>query len=268
MPDQSDVEQSLAALIAAVLYPGGSGTGSVTGDAFRVYRGWPVAGLLEADVAQGVSHVSVLAVAGAMRDSTRFSSEWQGRSPPATLAGAVAGETVMFSGYGVAGQVAGVRVDGRCYAYRMRDGDSSALVSAALAAQIRLDRPAVATASELHLLRATDLLVRVAVDGQGGRELRRQISSFRTTFWCPTPLLRDLIVARVDTGLADRTFIDVGGWACRLRASGGSSSDEASAASIWRRDLVYSVEYPTVIHETLPAMLFGITDVNSVNFVG
>lgn len=268
MPDRSDVEQSLAGLIAGFLYPNGYDSDSITGDAYRVYRGWPVAGLLEAELAQGVTHVSVLPVAGTMRDTTRYSSEWQGQSAAATLAAVATDNTVSFSGYGGAGQVAGIRVDGGCYAYRMRDGDSSALVSAALAAQIRADRPAVASGSELYLVNANALLVRVVVDGQGGRELRRQTAGFRITFWCPNPTLRDLVVSQVDVAMSDWTFIDIGGWACRLRASGESSSDEGSAAGIWRRDLIYSIEYPTVLNETLPAMLFGITDVNSVPFVG
>jgi hypothetical protein len=268
VPDRSDVEQALAALIAGLLYPAGSDSASITGDAYRIYRGWPVAGLLEADLAQGVAHVSVLSVAGTIRETTRYPCEWQGQSPTATLLGTISGQTVSFSGYGGSGQVAGVSVDGRCYAYRMRDGDSAALVSAALAAQIRSDRPAVASGSSLFLLDGNDLIVRVVVDGQGGREVRRQVAGFRVTFWCPNPALRDLVVSQVDTAIADTPFIDIGGWACRLRASGDTSSDDGSAAGIWRRDLLYSVEYPTVVNETLPAMLFGITDVNSVPFVG
>lgn len=268
MPDRSDVEQSLAALIASFLYPSGYDSDSVTGDAYRIYRGWPVAGLLESDLAQGVAHVSILPIPGTMRDTTRYPTEWRGQSPPATLAGSVAGEVISFSGVGGVGQVAGVRVDGRCYAYRTRAGDTSALVSAALAAQIRLDRPAVATGSDLRLLNAQDPLVRVVVDGQGGRELRRQTGGFRATFWCPSSALRDSVVSLVDAAMADWTFIDVGGWACRTRTSGESSSDDGSPAGIWRRDLLYSIEYPTVTNEILPAMLFGITDVNSVVCVG
>jgi hypothetical protein len=166
------------------------------------------------------------------------------------------------------GQVAGVRVDGRSYVYRSQAGDSAGLVAAALAALIRADRPAAASGSEVYLVNAVGLLVRVVVDGQGGRELRRQVAGFRLTFWCPNPGLRDVAVGVVDTAMADLVFIDVGGWACRLRASGDNSSDAEAAAGIWRRDLTYSVEYPTVVNESLPAMLFGIVDVNGVPFVG
>lgn len=268
MPDRSDVEQSLAQLVAGILYPNGSGTDSITGDTYRIYRGWPVAGALEADVAQGICHVNVLPVTGSVRETTRYPAEWQGSSPAATLSGSVAGNAVIFSGVGGTGQVAGVLVDGIAYAYRSQPGDSAALVSAALAAQIRANRPAVASGSSLQLLNARGLAVRVVADGQGGTELRRQVAGFRVVFWCSSPDLRDTVVSQVDTAMAGSTFIDVNGWACRLRGSGDSNSDEGAAAGIWRRELQYTIEYPTVANETLPAMLFGIADVNGVAFVG
>jgi hypothetical protein len=33
--------------------------------------------------------------------------------------------------------------------------------------------------------------------------------------------------------------------------------DEAQTAQLYRRDLIYTAEYPTIARETLPAMLFG-----------
>ena len=50
MADQSDVEQALAAVVAAVLYPGGTTAASLVGVACRVHRGWPDAASLDADL--------------------------------------------------------------------------------------------------------------------------------------------------------------------------------------------------------------------------
>ncbi len=268
MPDRADVEQCLAGLIAGVLYPEGFETDSVIRNVCKVYRGWPVSGALESDLAAGVVHVSVQPVAGSVRDCTRFSQEWQGVCPAATLVGLAQGELVSFSGEGGPGHVAGIAVDGQAYAYRMRFGDSAALVAAALAAQIRMDRPALASGPSVSLLNGRNIRVRIVTDGAGGRELRRQQAIFRVTFWCPDPATRDTIVSLIDGALAAMTFVDVAGWACRLQLSSDSSSDEGSAAGIWRRDLLYAVEYPTVMSEALPALLFGIADVNQVAFVG
>lgn len=268
MPDQADVEQTLAALIADALYPAGVDRGSSVENVCRVYRGWPVSGALDSDLARGVIHVTVQSVSGVMRDRTRFSQEWQGVVPVPTMRGRVSGEVVRFEGEGGTGQVAGILVDNRAYAYRLQAGDTSALVAAALAGLIRNDRPALAIGSEVLVVGGRGLLVRVVRDGEGGRELRRQESVFRVTFWCPDPGTRDRIVPFIELALAERTFIDVDGWACRVRLSGGSSTDEGSAGSAWRRDLLYSIEYPTVAPEVLPAMLFGLADVNEVRFIG
>jgi hypothetical protein len=112
------------------------------------------------------------------------------------------------------------------------------------------------------------IVARVVADGQGGRELRRQETGFRVTLWCPDPAMRDRVAGIVDLAFARLTFMDVGGWSCRVRLAGGSSTDEGGAGGAWRRDLSYSVEYPTVSDESLPAMLFGALGVNGVAFAG
>ena len=267
MPDRSEVEQSLAELVAGILYPEGAEGACAAGCPCRVYRGWPVAGRLENDLAQGIAHVTVQPVAGTIRDRTRYSSDWQGIVPESSMSASVSGERVIFSGTAAPGQVAGIRVDGLPYAYRPRAGDTTALVAAALAAQIRANRPALASESSVFVLNGRGIVVRVVSDGQGGRELRRQQAGFRLTFWCPNPMARDLAVGLVDAGAAGRTFIDVAGWACRLQLSGESSADDGSAAGIWRRDLIYMVEYPTTAIEVLPAMLFGFSEANNVTLV-
>lgn len=268
MPDRSDVEQALAGLVATALYPNGSNSDSVIGNLCKVYRGWPVAHALETDLERGVVHISVTPVPGALRNRTRYSNEWQGITPTPTMTASVSSELVTFEGFGSAGQVAGIGVDGQAYAYRMRSGDTASLVAAALAALIRIDRPAVATANNVHLVSGRRLAARVVADGQGGEELRRQEGRFRISFWCPDPATRDTVVSLVDTNLAALTFLDIDGWACRIQIASETSSDDGGAGGLWRRDLIYQVEFPTILMQKLPAMLFGVADVNSVDWIG
>ena len=266
MPDCSDVEQAVAGLVASVLYPNGTDTGSIVGTVCRVYRGWPVSGALEADVGRGAVHVTVQTVAGSLRDRTRYPQDWLGVTPPTTLQVDVEGEVVQFSGDTALGQAAGVKVDGQTYVYRVQDGDTPELVAAVLAGMIRNDRPALLSDTSITLTGGLGVVARVVSDGQGGRELRRQDALFRVTFWCPDPTTRDQVASLVDLALADLTFMDVGGWGCRIRLSGNSSTDDGAGGGIWRRDLLYSIEYPTVTAEILPAMLFGLTNVNGVPY--
>ena len=133
MPDQADVEQALAVL----------GAEALRGDPaeVRVYRGWPRAASLEADLQAGRAHLSVTP-GGAARDATRYPVEWQGAVPVPTLTAVAGDEVVRFGGFAGPGQVAGVRVDGVAYAYRLRDGDTPGAVAAELAGMVRADRPA------------------------------------------------------------------------------------------------------------------------------
>jgi len=264
MPDQADVEDALAAAVAGTLYPAGAEQASAVGTDCRVYRGWPTAAALEADLASGVAHVSVQPMPAGFRDATRFLGEWQGSVPPVTLTAAVAGELVSFAGTASAGQVAGVRVDGVPHAYRVRAGDTPGVVAAVLAELVRTVRPAELHGDGFLLPGSVGIAARVVADGVGGTELRRQRAGFRVTAWCPDPATRDRVAGCVDAGLAAIRFLDVGGWGCWLRLSGGSVVDANSVAGVWRRDLLYSVEYPTVAPGALPSMLFGVSSTDGV----
>ena len=260
MPDQADVEAVLATLIAEAVYPGTAGVSAI-GTECRVYRGWPVAGMLETDLGANIAHVTVQPVAGSLRDTTRFSREWHGAAPPCPLMAVVEEESVTFSGAAASGIVAGVLVDGQAYAWRVIDPATPGVVAAALAEMVRANRPVELSGNGIRFPGGRGIVARAVSDGQGGQELRRQQGLFRVTLWCPTPDVRDRLAAFVDLSLAGSLFLDVGGWGCRLQAAGGRSSDEGGAR-IWRRDLNYKIEYPTVRPESLPSMLFGSGTVN------
>lgn len=259
MPDQADIEQGLASL----------GAEALRGDPaeVRVYRGWPRAASLEADLRAGWAHLSVTP-GGAARDATRYPVEWQGRVPARTLTAVTNGETVTFGGMAGSGQVAGLRVDGVGYAYRLRDWDTPGAVAAELAAMVRADRPAELHGTVVIMAGGRDVLARVVADGAGGTELRRQRQPMRMTLWCPAPDVRDRLASLLDVAVAGAPVLDVGGWACRMHGAGGATMDDGAAGGIWRRDLVYLVEYPTVAVGILPAMLWGAVSVGDRASVG
>lgn len=268
MPDQADVEDALAGVIAGALYPVGPGAASAVGTVCRVYRGWPVVDALEADLAAGIAHVTVQPVDGSFRDTTRYPVEWQGAAPVCPLVAETSGVSVRFSGDVVPGITAGVRVDGLAYAWRVDDGASAGLVAAVLAGMVRAHRPAELRGGGVSFLGAWDVMARAVSDGAGGTELRRQSGLFRVTIWCPSVEVRDRVSSFVDVALARAAFLDVRSWGCRVRAAGGRSSDEAGVVHAWRRELTYRIEYPTVLEESPPSMLFGAGTVNGAAYVG
>ena len=184
---------------------------------------------------------------GSFQDTTRYSSEWQGTAPPCPLLAEVEGNWVRFSGQAGPGMVAGVVVDERAYAWRVRERSTPGVVAAVLADMVRADRPAVLSGASVSFPEGRGVGARAVSDGEGGQELRRQQGLFRVTLWCPSPEVRDRVAAFVDLSLAEVVFLNVGGWGCRVRAAGGQSGDEGPAMRAWRRELLYRVEYPTVL---------------------
>lgn len=257
MPDQFEVEEALAAVLADALYPDGTAAPSALGARCLIYRGWPSPAALDADLTEGGLHVTVQAVPGTARNTTRYPAEWSAEQAAAPLRASVSGDVASFSGAVMPGVLAGLLADGVSVVHRAAPGDTPELVAASLAARLRRTRPVFLRGASVHVPGVGRLLARAVMDGAATRELRRQEARFRAVAWCPTPALRDDAAALLDLALAELPRLDVGGAPCPLRYAGTASSDEGQSAAVYRRDLLYDVEYPTTVTRSQPAMLFG-----------
>lgn len=267
MADQADVETALAALAANALYPNGTAAPSVTGAVYRVYRGYPASPVLDADLAAGIVHVSVAPAGGEVRNVTRYPRRWQEVSSVTQILNAqVEGHSVTFSGVCAAGQLAGVMVNEETFPYAVQASDSPATVASNLAAQIRAAGWIVNYAGSMLSVPAAGTFTARVVAGAGAlQEIRRQIEDFRISIWCPDPAARDAAAPVLDLALAEVNFMPLAdGSYGRVRFAGVTASDGGANAALYRRDLVYAVEYPTTLAQTTPAMLFGTAAV-SVN---
>ena len=224
----------------------------------RVYRGYPAGAALEADLAAGWVNVSVTPVDGSYHNTTRYMPAFLNTPATPTLTAATAGNTVVFAGTADPGQLAGVLVDGSSYVYRTTDADSPATVAANLAVLVRADRPVLLSGQSVSFPGAFRLVARTVADTPDTTELRRQTEDFRITIWAPSAGLRDAVGALLDATLAAIPFLSVRDAACRLLGRGSATSDQSQSAGLYRRDLLFSVEYPTTTTASRPAMLFGI----------
>ena len=77
MADQSDVEESLAAIIGSALYPMGSSGASTVGSVVRVYRGWPDPVSLDRDLAAGTVNITISAEPHSQTTTTRYPDDWR-----------------------------------------------------------------------------------------------------------------------------------------------------------------------------------------------
>jgi hypothetical protein len=266
MADQSDVEQTLVALISAALYPRGIAEPSVTGSNYRIYRGWPHSAALDSDLTAGTINVTVFPTGGSTRTTTRYSEQWIGAPSKPTLTAVIDGTTVMFGGTAEPGQTAGILVDGTAYAYRVRTGDTNQSVAANLAAMARQNSVVQLSQGGLTIPGARQLAARVVADAPAKQEVRRQEQGFRAICWCPDPTIRDATAGAVDLALSRRHFIALSdGTSGRLTYAGTTEFDQSQNARLYRRDLNYNVEYATILSDILPTMLFGTLGLNSVS---
>lgn len=260
MADQSDVENALAALVANALYPNGTSAPSVNGTVYRVYRGAPASPVLDADLAQGAVHISVSANASRVRDATRYPRHWVSVKPvSAVLSVAVANVTATFLGTCAVGQLAGVVVNETAFPCAVQASDTPFTVASNLAALIRAAGWIVDySGTSLTVPAATQFEARVVAGAGALQELRRQVQEFRVSLWCPDPALRDATAVVVDPAMIAANFIALAdGSFGRVKYAGDQTTDAAADATVYRRDLIYSVEFPTTLNQQLAAMLFG-----------
>ncbi|MBV8524327.1 MAG: hypothetical protein JOY71_19730 [Acetobacteraceae bacterium] len=160
-------------------------------------------------------------------------------------------------------------MDGRTYVCRTEPGDSPALIAAKLAAQSRLDAITNLSGSSLTVPGASKIIARVAADAEAVKEIRRQLQDFRISCWCPTPESRDAAASAIDQSLANMQFFDLpDSTSGRLVFQSSTALDQSQDAALYRRDLLYSVEYATTQNATQPAMLFGAGTINAAAFIG
>jgi len=262
MADQSDVETALVGVVGGALYPAGlMGPCAVPNAVCRIYRGWPVSAALDADLVAGLVNISVTTVPGHSRNTTRWPDLWSfPQVVVPTLQVSVAGNAATFSGSAGAGQLAALVAGSRASVYRTEAGDTPASVAAALCRQMLVSGAATVSGSTVTLPGVPLLLARVEADQPALRQTRRQLQLFRVTAWCPDPMTRDAVGSTIDSTLSGIDFIGLAdGTSGRLRYLASNVSDRWEDATLYRRELTYSVDYPTTIAELLPRMAVGET---------
>ena len=237
-----EVEQTLVAVIAQALYPDGTSAASATGDACKIYRGWPDPSNLAADLRAGVATVSVFPL-DAEQNVTRYAPDWEPLpTPEVSLTAAASNTAVTFGGTARCPLNAAVVVNGTAYVYPLQATDTPTSVATALAVLTG----GSSSGPVLRLPGATKLEARVGPSGSLVIESKRQKKSFRVTAWCNAPQVRDSVASVVDSALAARTFLSLpDGTQGRIRYERTHGDDSSLKAGLFRRDLVYSVEYAT-----------------------
>lgn len=267
MADQSDVETTLVNLVVGALYPNGTDVPGVTSAICKVYRGWPASSALDQDLANGVINVTVFPAGEPGHNTTRYAPRWIQGIQQVTLSVSVVDTSVTFQGVADAQQLAGVLVDKVPYVYVVQATDTPQTIAANLAALIRADWIVNLSGATLVIPGASLIEARTAAAATATQEARRQRQCFRITCWCPDPGSRDTCAAAVDQFMAGLAFISLpDSTQGHLRYRGTLVFDQSQDALLYRRDLLYDIEYATIVTSTLPSMLFGqlVLNANSI----
>jgi hypothetical protein len=264
MADLSDVEDSLVATIASILYPNGVSVPSALPAAqpAKVFTGWPTSVGLDRDLKSGFLVVNVWPIANSSHDTTLVGKHWNVVArPAATLTVSQTASTATLGGTGGLGQLAGIRLNEAAYIYPWASSDTMESAAAALAALVP---GASSSGSVITVPEYPDFLARTGAQATIQRETRRTVQDFQVIVWTATSAARDMGCSLIDGALSDMDFIMLSdGTPGRLEYRGTATDDVVSKEAMWKRTLHYSIEYGTTITQQTGTVLFTTTNINA-----
>ena len=266
MADLSDVLNSLSTIAAQAVYPNGTGSPSVADVPVKIYPGWPVPNVLETDIAAGIVHVSVYSLPTERRTSRHIGRRWQVTAPGTpTITAAVTLNQVVLGGAVTSPQNVYLLVNGKGYAYAVQVSDTLTSIATALAVLLHGDFPAASSnGSVLTIPGAYSVTARVGAVGTAMQELRRQEKQFQISIWAQTPTMRSAVAGVVDVALSessDVVFPD--GSHGILLYSHSFESDQAQKSGLYRRDLIFTVDFATTKTAAAPQVIAPVINITS-----
>ncbi|KJV49662.1 hypothetical protein VH86_04040 [Pantoea sp. BL1] len=244
MADSSDVSNTIAGMIASTVYPNGTSSPSISGSVVKIYPGWPVPNVLQEDINASGAHISIWALPSERKIGSELGRPFRviEKGDPPMIA-TVDGLNIMLSGSVSVPTNVYFLIDGTGYHYPVQSGDTLATVATAMANQIP---GATSSGAVITLASGGSVVARTGGIGTAMRELRRQAKDFQITIWAPTPAMRVLIASAVDAMLSENSNISLGdGAPSMLFYTRQFDTDASENYLIYRRDLIYTVNYAT-----------------------
>lgn len=279
MADLSDVTETLRSIVSLALYPIPPTTkgqpSPIAGVPVGIQVGWPSPQSVDNDKLCGISTVSIYPLPHE-RNVTRYPRQWQQTAPlqVATFALTQTGQKIVVSG--IRPQIffqqnIAVFVNGKTYIYSTVDLSTTASIAAAVAKLIAVDVPGTSAALGTISVPAGAMIgaLRVGTGAQVGKEVRRQIRTIQFLVLSPTPAGRDAVVKAFDPLLADLTrFTLPDGFGARILYRGSPFNDFDQKFGLFRRDVLYDVEYPTTLSDLAPEAIAFRTDISQIGADG
>ncbi|HUB90954.1 MAG TPA: hypothetical protein VMA74_14610 [Dyella sp.] len=251
MADIDDVLNALETTIAGVVYPNGLAQPSAIGVPAAIYPGWPTSSQLDADLralgtgGPGKIHITIFP-RPQEKNTTRYIGlqyEQQAFNAP-TLVLTISGQQVTITGTVSTPQNVALIVSNQAYTYAVQAADTLASIATALAQQIA---GATAAGAVITLpLSARITAARAGASGTMSALTKQQQREVQITIWADTPEHRSAAAQPIDSALSAITWLQLpDGTSGRLRYVSTPVDDINQKANLYRRDLLYTVEYFT-----------------------
>ncbi len=247
MADFTEIADSLVALLAGIVYPGGTGEASIINLPVAVYQGWPNPPDLDQDMVSATrAHISVWPT-----NTERVTAVYTPRPIPLevvapTITVAVDGDQITIGGLSTAGQNVGLLIDGAAYGYTVQAQDSTTEIATALAVAISADQAATNTGPVIAVPGARLITQKTGGTGVMVAPLERSEKVFQITIWAPSPAQRDALARVLDPQLRGTARIVMAdGTVAVLRYRNSIQTDALAKQGAFRRDMNYAVEYLT-----------------------
>jgi len=262
MADVSEVSKFIAQRVAASLYPDGESETSLAGVPVKIYPGWPVPDALQLDIEAGAAHVTVWPLPGERKVSTDLGRPfWTVAKGEPSLQVNVNGSIITLSGEVTADTNVQIALGSKAYRFHFPANTTLSSVRERLSEALPL---ASILVGRIMVLNAGRITASVTTAGTVVRELRRQIKEFQVTVWAPTPVLRNRIGMLVDVTLSEQHHIDLGDHApAQMLYARQSESDAGGNFHIYRRDLIFSVNFALTQHSTASEVIATAFSLNS-----
>jgi hypothetical protein len=248
MADLGDVTALLASMANSACYPNGAASPTVTGGTkdIKVNEGWPIPEYLDPMIAAGQTAVTVFPMRLSAPAVFQVLNETYVLTPAVHgLSATISGGAVTVTGTPGAAEYLTITADGQNSYSRV--GASVAAILAAIATDAAANYSGVTVVGGNITFPTTRLSVQIGASATLGLVTHRQRQPVMVTVWAPTPTLRNTVAAAIDVALKavnHLTFPDTSQGL--LTASHSEQRDERQVASIYRRDLVFNVDYATL----------------------
>lgn len=239
-----DISRYLARRVAGVLYPGGFRLPAIVNAPVKIYPGWPEPAALLQDIETGGVHVSVWPLPAERKVNSALGRPYRLKEKGTpTLQLTVNGSIITVSGMTSALTHVCIKLDNRLFSASFHAGKTAAEVADVLHAKL----PRSFTIGPcIYVLMVEHISVSVTTAGTAVRELRRQIKDFQITVWAPTPHLRNRVGCAIDEVLSERCTVDLeDGAPAQLFYTRQFDTDTAENWHVYRRDLIFSINYAT-----------------------